>query len=160
MTPNKPASSIGQVDLQTTRRMLTECRTVAVVGLSDQGHRPSASVARYLQTHGYRVIPVNPRHGQLLGRPCYARLEDIPEPVDLVVVFRRAEELPPLAQSAVAIGARCLWQQLGIASAGADEVARAAGLISVADRCIKIEHARLFSGGPGIALADPSALGA
>ena len=126
------------------RRILTECRTIAVVGLSAKENRPSHGVARYLQQHGYRIVPVNPRFESVLGERCYARLADIPHPVDMVDVFRRAEEVLPVAQEAVAIGARCLWQQLGIANVEADRVARAAGLDAVMDRCIKIEHARLF----------------
>ena len=126
------------------RRILTECRTIAVVGLSAKENRPSHGVARYLQQHGYRIVPVNPRFESMLGERCYARLADIPHPVDMVDVFRRAAEVLPVAQDAVAIGARCLWQQLGIANTEADRVARAAGLDSVMDRCIKIEHARLF----------------
>lgn len=126
------------------RRILTECRTIAVVGLSAKENRPSHGVARYLQQHGYRIVPVNPRFESVLGERCYARLADIPHPVDMVDVFRRAAEVLPVAQDAVAIGARCLWQQLGIANVEADRVARAAGLDAVMDRCIKIEHARLF----------------
>ena len=125
------------------RRILTECRTIAVVGLSAKEHRASHQVARYLQQHGYRIIPVHPRFDAVLGERCYARLADIPHAVDLVNVFRRTEDVLPVAQEAVAIGARCLWQQLGIANIEADRLARAAGLDSVMDRCIKIEHARI-----------------
>ncbi len=133
-------------DIPTLRRILQACKTVAVVGLSAEWHRPSNFVAKYLQAHGYRVIPVNPRYDSILGERCYARLEDIPEPVDMVDVFRRPADVPPIAASAVAIGARCLWQQLGVANREADAMARAAGLDSVMDRCVKIEHARLFGG--------------
>jgi hypothetical protein len=98
-----------------------------------------------MQEQGYHIIPVNPKHESILGERCYARLEDIPEPVDMVDVFRRPEDVPPIAASAVAIGAKCLWQQLGVASQEADTVARAAGLDSVMDRCVKVEHARLLS---------------
>ncbi|HBG31635.1 MAG TPA: CoA-binding protein [Gammaproteobacteria bacterium] len=129
------------------RRILTECRTIAVVGLSAKEHRASHQVARYLQQHGYRIIPVHPRFDSVLGERCYARLADIPHAVDLVNVFRRTEDMLPVAQEAVAIGARCLWQQLGIANIEADRLARAAGLDSVMDRCIKIEHARLIGAG-------------
>ncbi len=136
------------VDIATLRRILKNCRTVAVVGLSAEWHRPSFFVAKYLQEHGYRAIPVNPRYagGRILGERCFARLEDIGEPVDMVDVFRRTDDMPPIARSAVAIGAKCLWQQIGVVSAEADAIARAAGLASVADRCVKIEHARLFGG--------------
>ena len=133
-------------DIATLRRILKSCKTVAVVGLSAEWHRPSNFVAKYLQSHGYRVIPVNPRYDSILGEKCHARLEDIPEPVDLVDVFRRTEDVLPIAHSAVAIGARCLWQQIGVVNREADAVARAAGLDSVMDRCVKIEHARLFGG--------------
>jgi uncharacterized protein len=133
-------------DIATLRRILRTCKTVAVVGLSAEWHRPSNFVAKYLQSHGYRVIPVNPRYDSILGEKCHARLEDIPEPVDLVDVFRRTEDVLPIAYSAVAIGARCLWQQIGVVNREADAVARAAGLDSVMDRCVKIEHARLFGG--------------
>jgi predicted CoA-binding protein len=133
-------------DAATLRRILRACRTVAVVGLSAEPHRPSYFVASYLQGKGYRVVPVNPKYPQILGEKCYPRLEDIPFAVDMVDVFRKPAELPPIAASAVAIGAKCLWQQLGVANAEADAIARAAGLDSVMDRCVKIEHARLFGG--------------
>ncbi|MDO8419304.1 MAG: CoA-binding protein [Rubrivivax sp.] len=133
-------------DIPTLRRILQTCKTVAVVGLSAEWHRPSHFVAKYLQAHGYRVIPVNPRYDDILGERCYARLEDIPEPVDMVDVFRKPADVPPIAASAVAIGAKCLWQQLGVANLEGDAIARAAGLDSVMNRCVKIEHARLFGG--------------
>ena len=133
-------------DIATLRRILQGCRTIAVVGLSAEWHRPSYFAAKYMQQHGYRIVPVNPKYQEVLGETCYARLEDIPVPVDMVDVFRKPEDLPPIAASAVAIGAKCLWQQLGVANAEADALARAAGLDSVMDRCVKIEHARLFGG--------------
>lgn len=133
-------------DIASLRRILKSCRTIAVVGLSAEWHRPSNFAATYMQRHGYRVIPVNPRYPSVLGERCYARLEDIPEPVDMVDVFRKPADVPPIARSAVAIGAKCLWQQLGVANAEADRIARGAGLDSVMDRCVKIEHARLFGG--------------
>jgi uncharacterized protein len=133
-------------DIATLRRILKRCHTVAIVGLSEQWHRPSNFVAKYLQHLGWRVVPVNPRYAEILGQRCYARLEDIPFPVDMVDVFRKPEDLPPIARSAVAMGAKVLWQQLGVANAEADTIARAAGLDSVMDRCVKIEHARLFGG--------------
>ena len=116
-------------DIPTLRRILKNCRTIAVVGLSAEWHRPSYFAAKYMQQHGYRIVPVNPKYQEVLGETCYARLEDIPVPVDMVDVFRKPEDLPPIAASAVAIGAKCLWQQLG-----------------VMNRCVKIEHARLFGG--------------
>ena len=128
------------------RRILQSCRTIAIVGLSAEWHRPSHFVAKYLQGHGYRVVPVNPRYAEILGEPCYPSLEAIPFPVDMVDVFRKEADLPPIAQSAAAIGAKCLWQQLGVRSAEAHRIATEAGMDSVMDRCVKIEHARLFGG--------------
>ena len=135
-------------DISTLRRILKGCRTIAVVGLSAEWHRPSHFAAKYLQQHGYRIVPVNPRYAgdRVLGEPCYARLEDVPFGIDMVDVFRKPADVPPLAASAVALGARCLWQQLGVTNAEADAMARGAGLDSVMDRCVKIEHARLFGG--------------
>ncbi len=128
------------------RRILLACRTIAVVGLSAEWHRPSYFAASYMQGKGYRVVPVNPRYDSILGERCFARLEDIPFKVDMVDVFRRTADVLPIAHSAVAIGARCLWQQLGVVNLEADALARQAGLDSVMDRCVKIEHARLFGG--------------
>ena len=133
-------------DISTLRRILGECRTIAVVGLSAEWHRPSYFAASYMQGKGYRIVPVNPRYPSILGQTCYARLEDIPFAIDMVDVFRKPADVLPIAQSAVAIGARCLWQQLGVVNLEADTVARQAGLDSVMDRCVKIEHARLFGG--------------
>ncbi len=133
-------------DISTLRRILKSCQTIAVVGLSAEWHRPSHFVAKYLQGHGYRIVPVNPRYPEILGEKSYARLEDIPFPVDMVDVFRKTEDVLPIAASAVAMGARCLWQQIGVVNAQADALARQAGLDSVMDRCVKIEHARLFGG--------------
>jgi predicted CoA-binding protein len=128
------------------RTLLRGCRTIAVVGLSAEWHRPSYFAAKYMQQHGYRIVPVNPRYAEVLGEPCYPTLEAIPFPVDMVDVFRRTEDVEPIARSAVAIGARSLWQQLGVRNLEADRIARHAGLASVMDRCVKIEHARLFGG--------------
>jgi predicted CoA-binding protein len=133
-------------DIPTLRRILRATRTIAVVGLSAEWHRPSYFAASYMQGKGYRIVPVNPRYESILGERCYARLEDIPFPVDMVDVFRKTADVPPIAASAIAIGAKCLWQQLGVLNAEADAAARAAGLDSVMDRCVKIEHARLFGG--------------
>jgi predicted CoA-binding protein len=129
------------------RELLRKARTIAVVGLSNNVSRPSHVVAAYLQQHGYRILPVNPQLvGQtVLGEPCVAQLEDLHEPVDIVDVFRRTEDVLPVAASAVAIGARCLWQQLGVAHVPAAEQVQSAGLVSVMDRCLKIEHARLMA---------------
>lgn len=133
-------------DISELRRVLKTCRTLAVVGLSAEWHRPSYFAAKYMQEHGYRVVPVNPRYAQILGERCYPSLEEIPHPVDLVDVFRRTEDVLPIAHQAVAIGAKCLWQQIGVKNLEADALVRAAGLESVMDRCVKIEHARLFGG--------------
>jgi predicted CoA-binding protein len=135
-----------QDDIPTLRRILARDRTIAVVGLSAEWHRPSYFAAKYLQEHGYRIVPVNPRYPTILGEQSYARLEDIPFPVDMVDVFRKVEEIPAIAKSAVAIGAKSLWQQLGLISEAADRIATEGGLDSVWDRCVKIEHARLFGG--------------
>jgi predicted CoA-binding protein len=135
-------------DIPTLRRILRSARTIAIVGLSAEWHRPSYFAAKYMQQHGYRIVPVNPRYAgtAVLGEPCFARLEDIPFAVDMVDVFRKPADVPPIAASAVAIGAKVLWQQLGVANLEADAIARAGGLESVMDRCVKIEHARLFGG--------------
>jgi len=135
-------------DQAALRRILRQCRSIAVVGLSAEWHRPSYFAASYLQGKGYRILPVNPRYAgsSVLGMPCVARLEDLTEPVDMVDVFRKTEDVAPIAASAIAIGAKCLWQQLGVMNLEADAAARAAGLDSVMDRCVKIEHARLFGG--------------
>lgn len=135
-------------DLNALRRILKTCHTLAVVGLSADWHRPSYFAAKYMQSHGFKIVPVNPRYaGQtILGERCYASLSDIPFQMDMVDVFRRSEDVLPIALQAIAIGAKCLWQQIGVMNRDADARARAAGLDSVMDRCVKIEHARLFGG--------------
>lgn len=133
-------------DVPGLRRILQQNRTIAVVGLSANWYRPSYFAAKYLQEHGYRVIPVNPQYDSVLGEKCYKALADIPEKVDVVDCFRRGEEIPALAREAVAIGAKVLWMQLGVASAEGRRIAEAAGLDVVEDRCMKIEHGRLFGG--------------
>ncbi len=135
-------------DIVTLRRILKSSRRIAMVGLSDQWFRPSHFVAKYLQQHGWRIFPVNPRLAgtTLLGEPVVASLLDLKEAVDMVDVFRRTEDVGPIAQAAVKIGARVLWQQIGVVNREADALARAAGMDSVMDRCVKIEHARLFGG--------------
>ncbi len=135
-----------QDDIASLRRILKTYRTIAVVGLSADWNRPSNFAAKYMQQHGYRVIPVNPRYPTVLGERSYARLEDIPEPVDIVDVFRRTQDALPVARSALAIGAKCLWQQIGVVNDEADRLALEAGMDSVMNRCVKIEHARLFGG--------------
>lgn len=133
-------------DISALRRILAQCRTIAVVGLSAQWHRPSHFAASYLQGQGYRIVPVTPAYPEVLGEKAYPTLREIPFAVDMVDVFRKTADVLPIAQDAIAIGARCLWQQLGVLNLEADALARAAGLDSVIDRCVKIEHARLFGG--------------
>lgn len=133
-------------EISTLRRILRDYRTIAVVGLSAEWHRPSYFAAKYMQGMGYRIVPVNPRYDEILGERCYKRLEDIPLKVDIVDVFRRTDDVGPIADSAIGIGAKCLWQQIGVKNEPADARVRAAGLDSVMDRCVKIEHARLFGG--------------
>ena len=137
-------------DINTLRRILKECRVLAIVGLSANWHRPSYFAAKYMLEHGYRVIPVNPQYQEVLGQKCYASLRDIPRSVvgqvDQVDVFRKTADVMPVAEDAIAIGARVLWQQLGVRNEAAAAKARAAGLESVMDRCVKIEHGRLFGG--------------
>jgi predicted CoA-binding protein len=133
-------------DISTLRRILRSSRTIAVVGLSAEWHRPSYFAAKYMQAKGYRIVPVNPRYDAVLGERCYKTLEEIPFSVDIVDVFRKTADVAPIAASAVAIGATCQWQQLGVLNPEADALARSAGLDSVLDRCVKIEHARLFGG--------------
>jgi len=122
--------------------ILKTYKTIAVVGLSSNGERASFGVAEYMQRVGYRIIPVNPNETEVLGERAYARLEDIPEQVDVVDVFRRAEEVPAVAESAIRIGAKVLWMQLGIENGGAAERARAAGLVVVENACLLVEHKR------------------
>ena len=128
------------------RRILRTARTIAVVGLSAQWHRPSYFAAKYMQEHGYRVIPVNPMYDSILGEKCYKSLADIPEKVDIVDCFRKSAEIPALADEAIAIGARVLWMQLGVENPAARSKAEAAGLEVVENRCVKIEHGRFFGG--------------
>lgn len=131
-------------DIPGLRRILSECRTVAMVGLSANWYRPSFFAAKFLQEHGFRVIPVTPRYDEILSEKCYASLAEIPVPVDVVDCFRRAEEIPAITEEAIAIGAKVLWMQLGIRNAQAAARAEAAGLEVVQDRCMKIEYSRLF----------------
>jgi uncharacterized protein len=123
--------------------LLQSCHTIAVVGLSDRPDRPSYGVAQYMQTRGYRIVPVNPKGGEILGEKCYASLLEIPHAVDIVNVFRRTEDVLPIAQLAVQIGAKCLWQQIGVQNHQADALAQSHGLLSVMDRCLKIEQRSL-----------------
>lgn len=129
---------------QALRDLLQATRTIAVVGISTDPAKPNHYVAKYLQEHGYRIVPVNPRYPEVLGERCYPSLAAIPFPVDMVNVFRRADDCPAVAEHAVDIGAKSLWLQLGITSSEAEAIARQAGLTVVMDRCLKMEHARLL----------------
>ena len=133
-------------DIPGLRRILKTNRVIAVVGLSGDWFRPSYFAAKYMMEHGYTVIPVNPRYQEILGQKCYRSLRDIPCAVDIVDVFRRTEDVMPIAEDAIAIGAKVLWQQLGVKNMEAVNKAEAAELETVMDRCVKIEHARLFGG--------------
>jgi predicted CoA-binding protein len=133
-------------DIAGLRRILLRSRTLAVVGLSAQWHRPSYFAAKYMRDHGYRIFPVNPRYDEVLGQRCYPDLRSVPEPIDIVDCFRKAEEIPAIADAAIAIGAKVLWMQLGIVNDDAAQRASAAGLDVVMNRCVKIEHARILGG--------------
>ena len=122
--------------------LLRNSRTIAVVGLSNRRQRPSYGVAQYMQAAGYRILPVNPNETEVLGERCYARLEDVPQPVEIVNVFRRSEHVPEIVESAIGIRARAVWMQEGVIHPQAAERARQAGLIVVMDTCILKEHAK------------------
>ena len=126
--------------------MLDEGKVVAVVGLSSKPHRPSYGVAQYLQSAGYRIIPVNPNEEKVLGEKAFATLEEIPVKVDTVCIFRRSELVPPLVESAVAVGARGVWMQEGVVHEEAAARARAAGLAVFMDRCMLKDHANRVAG--------------
>lgn len=131
------------------RRILGTCRTIAVVGLSPQWHRPSFFAAKYMQEHGYRIVPVNPSAPEILGQRSYPSVTAAAQDgvkIDMVDCFRKSADIPPIADEAIAIGAQCLWLQIGVVHEEAAAKARAAGLGVVMDRCVKIEHARLFGG--------------
>jgi len=124
--------------------LLKNCRIIAVVGLSPKENRPSNQVARYLQDVGYRIIPVNPGQEEILGETCYPSLLDIPEPVDVVDIFRRSEEVLPVVEQAVKIKAKAVWMQQGIVNEEAASLARNNGMAVVMDRCMKIDHAAML----------------
>lgn len=126
------------------KRLFETVRTIAVVGCSPKPERPGHYVAKYLQDLGFRVIPVNPGQTEILGEKCYASLRDIPEPVDMVDCFRRAEDIPPIVEDAITIGAKFIWMQLGIVNEEAAQRALDAGIEVVMDRCPKIDYPRLF----------------
>jgi uncharacterized protein len=133
-------------DISSLRHILKTCKTIAVVGLSAEWHRPSFFAAKYMQEHGYRIVPVNPKYPEILGEKSYARLADIPFAIEMVDVFRKTQDVLPIAQEALQIGAKCLWQQIGVENLEAAAIAEKAGLLSVMNRCVKIEHGRLFGG--------------
>ena len=126
-----------------TSEILRKYRTIAVVGLSNNRMRPSYGVSQYMKGQGYRILPVNPGHEEILGEKSYRSLEEIPEPVDIVNIFRRSEMIPPVVDSAIAIGAKVVWMQEGIENEEAAEKARAAGLEVVMNTCILKAHRRL-----------------
>ena len=132
---------------ETARAILTSYRTWAVVGCSPDAGRPSHGVARFLMSRGYRVIPVNPAVSEILGEPCHPDLAAVPEPVEVVDIFRRSQDAGAHVDEAVAIGARAVWMQLGVIDEAAAERARAAGLAVVMDRCPRIDHPRLVDRG-------------
>ena len=127
-------------DLPAIKKLLATARTIAVVGLSPKESRPSNMVARYLIAAGYTIIPVNPGQEEILGLNCYPDLGSIPVPVDIVDIFRRSEDVPPIVAESIAIGAKAVWMQEGVIHAEAARTARAAGLLVVMDRCIKTVH--------------------
>ena len=129
-------------DALTIQRVVREARTIAVVGLSANPLRASHFVGFYLQRHGYRVIPVNPREPEILGERSFASLREVPVPVDIVDVFRAPAALPGIAREAVEIGAKCLWCQFGVINEEGASIAERGGLVVVMDRCLKVEHAR------------------
>lgn len=133
-------------DVAGLRRVLQDSRVIAVVGLSPSWNRPSFFAAKYMLDHGYTIVPVNSGATEILGQKCYPDLASIPLRVDMVDVFRKREDVLPIAEEAARIGARCLWLQLGVINREAAAMADAAGLDVVMDRCVKIEYARLFGG--------------
>ncbi|WP_051670899.1 CoA-binding protein [Bryobacter aggregatus] len=129
--------------MRTIEQILRESKTIAVVGLSGNPERTSFGVAKALQHYGYKIIPVNPNETEVLGEKAYAHLSDVPVPIDIVNVFRRADQTPPIAAEAVAVGAKALWLQLGIENEDAKRIAEAGGLDVVMDHCIMVEHRKL-----------------
>jgi uncharacterized protein len=132
------------LERQSIEGLLRSSRTIAVVGLSSNPMRASNGVAEYMQRAGYRVIPVNPNETEVLGEKCYARLEDVPEKIDIVDIFRRSEFVPAVVESAIAIGAKAIWMQEDVIHEEAAQRARAAGLQVVMDRCILKDHRALL----------------
>ncbi len=133
-------------EIQRLRNILSSSRKIAVVGLSANWYRPSYFAAKYLMDHGYEIFPVNPNYGEVLGRKAYSNLKALPEKVDLVDIFQKAERVPEIVEDAIDIGASVIWMQIGIFHEEAARRAREAGLQVVMNRCMKIEYARLFGG--------------
>ncbi len=129
--------------MSTEQDILKSFKIVAVVGLSANKDRPSHEVAKYLQSHGYKIIPVNPKEVEVLGQTCYPDLKSVPVKVDVVNIFRRSEDVPPIIDQAIEIGAAAVWMQEGIRHEQAAEKARLAGLKVVQDRCMLKEHIRM-----------------
>ena len=129
------------------QRILKQTKTIAVVGLSDKPDRDSYQIASYLQQHGYRIIPVNPRVNEVLGEKAYPSLRDVPDPVDVVDIFRRSEDVPPIVEDAIAIGAKVVWMQAGIVNEEAAARAEAAGLGVIMDACMRSAHRTLRASG-------------
>src|SRR5205807_3759647 len=134
------ADSLGPAGADAILELLKNYKTIAVVGLSSNPMRPSHGVTEYMQRAGYRIIPVNPNEMEVLGEKSYARLEDVPEKIDVVNIFRRADEVSPVVESAIRVGTKVVWMQLGIENEVAAEKAREAGLAVVEDACILVEH--------------------
>ena len=124
--------------------LLKKSKTIAVVGLSNKRTRPSYSVSEYMQQQGYRIIPVNPMISEALGEKAYSRLEEVPEHIDIVDIFRRSEYVAEIVDTAIRLGAGAVWMQEGVVDEEAAERARAAGLTAIVDRCILKEHGRYF----------------
>ncbi len=133
-------------DILTLRRILTEYKRVAMVGLSADWWRPSFFAAKYLLEHGFEVTPVNPKYDEILGQKCYPNLRSLPTPIDVVDLFQKADRVPLFIDDAKDIGAKVFWMQLGVVNPEAAKKAREVGLEVVMDRCMKIEFARLFGG--------------
>ncbi len=133
-------------EIRVLKQVLQQHKTIAVVGLSADWFRPSYFAAKYMQEHGFRIIPVNPKYPEILGERCYPDLKSIPEKVDIVDVFRKSEDCAPIARDAAAIGAKALWLQIGVMNDEARQIADTAGMDFVQNRCVKIEYARLFGG--------------
>ena len=130
----------AQPNTDPIRDILKKYKTIAVVGLSSNPMRPSYEVSEYMQSAGYRIIPVNPNETEVHGEKSYARLEDVPERIEIVNIFRKEQSVPPVVESAIRLGVKVVWMQLGIESPQAAEKARAAGLVVVEDACIFVEH--------------------